>query len=191
MDPSDLTHQLLGVAPFTKVGCEAHFTNTSASITKDGLTVLTGSKSPNDTLWTVDLTQINSPGSANLALRTQSIQERVNYFQCLLGNRPISSMVTAFSKNFIRNVEGWPSVISSQYQTHAYNIPAISVGHLQEQRQHVSSTIRDRSTHVTTPIDPSPDTDINLERPHIWLRRRRKTLTCSLSRCSLPDALCL
>ena len=34
MTPSSLTHQLLGVAPFTNIGCEAHFDMTSAHITK-------------------------------------------------------------------------------------------------------------------------------------------------------------
>ena len=140
LDKPNLTHQLLGIAPFTNVGCEAHFTQTSALITKNGQHVLHGTKAPTDNLWTVDINQLPPHGSANLAIRTQSVQERVNYFQCLLGNRPISSVVKALTMNYIRDVEGWPTVTPSQFQTHAKNVPAIAAGHLQEQRQNIAST---------------------------------------------------
>ena len=61
---------------------------------------------------------------ANLATRSQSIQERVNYLQCLLGNWPKSSDTKALTKHFIRNVVGWPTVTASQFQIHARNFPA-------------------------------------------------------------------
>ena len=174
LDPTNLTHQLLGVAPFTNVGCTAYFDNTTALITKNGHTVLTGFKQPHDTLWTVDLDQLPSNGQANLAIRSQSVQERVNYFQCLFGNRPLSSMVKALTNNYIRDVEGWPTVTPSQYQTHARNIPAIAIGHLQEQRKHIASTRLLPTPSLITPIiDSTPDSerDHNPEVPHIWLRR--------------------
>ena len=55
----DLTHQLLGLAPFTQAGCEAHLTNTTAIITKDGQPILAATKAPSAELWTVDLNQLN------------------------------------------------------------------------------------------------------------------------------------
>ena len=50
LDKPNLTHQLLGIAPFTNVGCEAHFTQTSALITKNGQHVLHGHKALTDNL---------------------------------------------------------------------------------------------------------------------------------------------
>ena len=65
MHPSDLVTQLVGVAPFTQAGCEATLSNTSASITKDGITVLSAHKSPSEALWKIDLAQIPTPAIAN------------------------------------------------------------------------------------------------------------------------------
>ena len=173
MRKTDLVTQLLGVAPFTQVGCEVHLTKTSATITKDGALVLSASKTPTEQLWKVDLTQLPLPAVANLAIRMQSIQERVNYFQCLLGNRPISTDTKALQRNYIRTIEGWPAVTSSRFTTHAKNVPAIAIGHMQEHRKNVGST---RKRHTLTPlVDSTPtDTDsdeINQELPHIWIRR--------------------
>ena len=173
MRKSNLVTQLLGVAPFTQAGCEAHLTNTATTITNDGAFVLSASKSPAEQLWKIDLAQLPLPAVANLAIRMQSIQERVNYFQCLLGNRPISTITKALQRNYIRTVEGWPAVTASQFTTHAKNVPAIAIGHLQEHRKNVGST---RKRHTLTPLVDSapPDTDpdeINQELPHIWIRR--------------------
>ena len=69
MKHTDLVTQLVGVAPFTQAGYEAHLSNTSASITKNGVTVFTAHKSPTESLWKIDLTQIPVPALANLAVR--------------------------------------------------------------------------------------------------------------------------
>ena len=172
MKPTDLVTQLVGVAPFTQAGCEAHLSNTSASITKDGVTALTAHKFPAESLWKIDLKQVPVPALANLAVRMQSIQERVNYFQCLMDNRPIGTVTKALLAQYIRTVEGWPAVTASQFTTHAINVPAIASGHLQEHRKNVASTRR-RST-VTPLVDTTPPyddtTEINVDIQHIWIR---------------------
>ena len=90
-----------------------------------------------------------------------------------MGNRPIATVTKALQQNYIRTVEGWPVVTASQFTTHAINVPAITVGHLQEHRKNIGST-RKKST-VTPFVDNTPpdtDTDeINTDIPHIWIRR--------------------
>lgn len=171
---SDLVTPLIGLAPFTQAGCEAHLTNTSATITKNGTQVLSARKDPTDTLWTVDLNTLPTPAIAHLAIRMQSIQERVNYFQCLMGNRPIVTVTKALNLNYIRTVEGWPAITASQFTTHAFNVPAIAIGHLQEHRKHVAST-KKRTTITpfvdTTPPDDDSEGSINMDLPHVWIRR--------------------
>ena len=142
MHPSDLVTQLVGIAPFTQAGCEAILSNTSASVTKDSITVLSTHEPPSEALWKIDLAQIRTPAIANLAIRMQSIQERVNYFQCLMGNRTICTVTKALQRNYIRTVEGWPAVAASPFTTHANNVPTIAIIYLQEHRKNVTSIRR-------------------------------------------------
>ena len=172
----DLMHQLLGCAPFTKNGCEVKLTNTEAVITKGGEIILKGSKKPSENLWSVDLDKLppslaplaevkgvgQIKGEANLALRLQSVQEEVNYLQCLLGNRPIDTVTEALRLEYIRSPEGWPVVSHSQFRAHAINVPAIAAGHLQEHRKNVAST---RPQEHPTKTDITPEA----ERPFVWI----------------------
>ena len=74
-------------------------------------------------LLTVDLNQLLVPAFANRAICMQSIQEEVNYFQYLLGNRFISTVTRVLQRTYIRRVEGWMAVTTSQFTTHAINLP--------------------------------------------------------------------
>ena len=90
-----------------------------------------------------------------------------------MGNRPIGTVTKALQLNYIHTVEGWPAVTASQFTTHAINVPAIAVGHLQEHRKNVAST-RKRTTLTpfvdSTPPDDHSDDAINMDLPHIWIR---------------------
>ena len=86
MKLTDLVTQLVGVAPFN------HATPLRPSLKM-------ASKAPAESLWKIDLTQLPVPALANLAVRIQSIQERFNCFQWLMGNRPIGTVTKALQLN--------------------------------------------------------------------------------------------
>ena len=155
-EPASLHEQLLGIGPFTNLGCEAHLTNTSAEISKDGVAILNGSKLPHEPLWTVhlpDAAPVRTPAIASglLAVRLQSVQERVNYFSVLLGNPVDSSLAKALASNYLRSDEGWPAPSAAQLRSHAPNSPATHVGHIVELRHGLRSTKPD-SPDASRPI---------------------------------------
>ena len=144
-------------------GCKVTYDNTSAQIhDKDGNLLLVANKSDTDRLWLCDLGNLRSmnppiTSTSSLAQRFRSVQEQVNYLQLILRNRPTSTITRALRKNFIRAVDGWPTISSGKFERYAINIPAISAGNLRQLRHGTRST----RTATANFIDDDDTSDID------------------------------
>ena len=148
MRKTDLDTRLLGVAPFTQAGCEAHLTNTSANITKNGTHVLSTSKAPSDMLWTIDLTQLPVPAAADLAIHMESIQEESTTFSVYWVIVPSAQLPKHFNVTTYAQLKGDYCNRQPVHNTR-YQRTAIAIDHLQEHRKNIAST---RKRPTLTPL---------------------------------------
>ena len=158
--PNDcLHHQLIGGSPFTEQGATIVYNNDNGTIyDRNNNVLMTGTNE--GSLWRTNLANLrpNGPpvgynghisvssehdvqGEVNyVSGRTRNIQERVKFFQILMGNPTTWSVNRALIVPYVSGAQGWPVPTAHEYSTHAIETEAVHQGHMRELRGNIRST---------------------------------------------------
>ena len=135
-----LSTSLLSISDLCSAGCEAHFTATSATITKDGHKVLHSTKHPTDKLWNASVEPSHPPPTRSTtaaAMALSSDREFVQFAHAALGSPTISTLRRALQNQYLTTFPRLTAALLSRHPPHS---TATAQGHLDQTRQGMDST---------------------------------------------------
>ena len=152
----DLRRSLFGLAPLCELGCAIHFSNSTATVTYSGKTVLSGKRLPPDLLWAFDLPVIqhitrSSTTFANAAMSISSDAAFVNFAHATLGSPSLSTLLRALKAGYL---DSFPRLSAALVTAHPPHTLATAKGHLDQHRQGLDSTMTPH-IHLTPPLNPT------------------------------------
>ena len=156
----DLRRSLFGLAPLCELGCAIHFSNSTATVTYSGKTVLSGKRLPPDLLWAFDLpvTQHITRSSttfANAAMSISSDAAFVNFAHATLGSPSLSTLLRALKAGYL---DSFPRLSATLVTAHPPHTLATAKGHLDQHRQGLDSTDdASHTSHTTIKSDHASD----------------------------------
>lgn len=153
----DLQHSLISVGLLCDDGCETTFTRDTATVTRNGAPILTGTRQPNG-LWYFDLAHPHMPCHPQSAQHvsayaaSSSIAEVIQFMHASLGSPAQSTLLRAIRG---ARLTTWPGLTVANVRKHLPKSTATVKGHLDHIRKNVQSTKRMK------PIEWEEDTDVN------------------------------
>ena len=163
---ADLERSLFSPGQATARGCESHETNTTATLTLHGETILTADKAPGSRHWLVDTarfpTNRQNPAASNMATvkPSQSIADRVLWCHASLGSPTPSLLQQAFDRGYVT----FPGVTAADIRRHPPRTTATNKGHMSAQRKGYRSTDPFRAD---APARPGPAAVAPLPEPAV------------------------
>jgi hypothetical protein len=168
---SDLHQSLFSIPTIVNTGCTAIFNKTSITITNDEThnIVAYGTKSPTDTLWTIDIPPhiSTSPSphphqahvaipylqtpQANLVVTTKTNADFVTYVHATMGSPVLSAFIHAVSAGYLNN---FPRITAKMITQNPPNTIATAYGHLDQTRQGQNSTSPQTASLTSPPFIP-------------------------------------
>jgi hypothetical protein len=139
----DLHTSLLAPAAFTQQKCEVGLTNTEATITDEsGKVVLKAVKKPEEKLWKIDLSKINSQG--NNIIRHELNAQIVDYYRTALGNPTQSTLEKATRRGYLSTLT---QLTAKMVRANPSTTEATAKGHLNQTRKNLRSTTKVQGKH--------------------------------------------
>ena len=151
--PDMTTHNLLSVGQLCDAGCSATITNEKIEVTHEDKVILTGTRSPETTLWHLDLPSEVEPESifpyhANAAIGTNTAANMVAFMHAAFFSPALSTLEKALQKGYIPYIPGFTA---TALKKHPPQSAAMIKGHLDQTRKNIQST--------QTPNDNTEDED--------------------------------
>ena len=149
--PEMTTHNLLSVGQLCDAGCTATVTKERIEVTHDDQIILTGTRSPDTTLWHLDIpTEVEPetifPYYANAAIGTNTAANMVAFMHAAFFSPAISTLEKALQKGYIPNIPGFTA---ATLKKHPPQSAATIKGHLDQTRQNIRST----KTHTENEVE--------------------------------------
>ena len=155
--PSLASGSLMSIGQLCDSGCTATFTNTSAVITRQGKTVITGHRNPMSKLWELRPSNPSSTPitpSINSTIGSPSATARIRFYHAALFSPSLSTLQKTLDAGYLSSI---PGLTSTSLRRHPPISEDTIKGHLNAQRQHVRSTKRSYTTpHYIYSASASP-----------------------------------
>ena len=148
--PDSLSHNLSSIPQLCAHGCTATFRSESMDIAdRTGRVILSGTKRPEDLLWTLQLPipalpntsppclLHSSPTSSNFAVHNAHDAEYVQFVHAAFGSPAVSSFHRAVRQGYLRT---FPRITARMIRLNPPNSMATAKGHLDRVRQGMTST---------------------------------------------------
>ena len=135
---STINHNLTSIGQLCDDGCEATFTKTKVTVTKNGKTIIQGSRDKSTKLWILPTKLEGIPEErAYNVYETTNATERVQYLHAAAGYPVPSTWVKAIKKGFYAT---WPGLTATAVIKNLPKSPQTTKGHQHTKRQNVRST---------------------------------------------------
>ena len=140
--PEMTTHNLLSVGQLCDAGCTATVTKDKIEVVHDNKIIITGTRSPETTLWHLDLPHEVDPDTifpyhANAAIGTNTAANMVAFMHAAFFSPALSTLEKAMQKGYLPNIPGFTT---TTLKKHPPQSAAMIKGHLDQTRQNVRST---------------------------------------------------
>jgi hypothetical protein len=154
--PGMANHSLLSVGQLCNKGYIVTFKNASVTVCNaQESQILSGPRDLDTGLWRINLRQDNQhvhQAVANNVFELRNTGELVHYLHKALFSPTKSALLQAVKNGHLVT---WPGLTETAIHKHLKLTPATTMGHMNQRRQHISSTSK-------TPIEDVPTTDTNL-----------------------------
>jgi hypothetical protein len=157
--PSLEAASLISIGQLCDSGCVATFTATTVSIDLNGVSVLTGTRSPVTRLWSLDFPVTPRFGQANAAYAASlsaTPAQLVAFAHAALFSPALSTLVRALEEHYISGFPGLSSKLLRKYPPQS--VPMVK-GHLDQSRQNQRSTKPQTNTAATATTGDETDDD--------------------------------
>lgn len=147
--PEMTTHNLLSVGQLCDAGCKASITSEKIEVAIDDKVILTGTRSPETTLWHLDLPSEVEPDTifpyhANAAVGANTSANMVAFMHAAFISPALSTLEKAFNKGYIPHIPGFTATMLKK---HPPQSAAMIKGHLDQTRQNIRSTKTKTTNH--------------------------------------------
>ena len=153
-----ITTSLIALAPICDLGYQVLLSSDRLDLIQHGAVVATAPKAPSDRLWSFPAMQLQPPDTtSNYIVSHQLNAELVAFYHAALGSPPISSLITAVQRGFLRSI---PGLTVERIRKNPPKSPATDRGHMQRLRQGLRST---SSSDMASPPADLGDQDTQLD----------------------------
>jgi hypothetical protein len=149
--PGLVHNSLISVGQLCDNGCSVTFTQDQVTVSKNGKSVMNGSRDPKSRLWRVDLKKIceTNQVQCNHAHDNSNQKDLIIYLHAACFSPVKSTWITAIKNG---NFSSWPGLTEHAVEKHLSKSTSTTKGHLNQQRQNARTTkIKDAKVIVTEP----------------------------------------